>query len=55
MNEYSVELYIYNGDEGNIKALSLNGEKTEHRKKDMEARALSEYYKRKIKITGQKI
>ena len=53
MNEFKIELYIDNGNEENIKISSLNEKETEHRKKDMEARALSEYYKRKI--TAKKI
>lgn len=55
MNEFKVELYIDNGKEENIKILRLNEKETEHWKRDMEARALSEYYKQKIKITTQKI
>jgi hypothetical protein len=53
MNEFKVELYIDNGNEENIKISRLNENETEHWKKNMEARALSEYYKRKI--TTQKI
>ncbi len=53
MNEFKVELYIDNGNEENIKISRLNEKETEHWKKNMEARALSEYYKRKI--TTQKI
>ena len=47
MNEFKVELYIDNGNEENIKISRLNEKETEHWKKNMEARALSEYYKRK--------
>ena len=55
MNEFKVELYIDNGNEENIKISSLNEKDMEQWKKDVETRALSEYYKQKIKVTGQKI
>lgn len=54
MNEYRLELYIDHGDEGSIKISSLK-EKTDNWKKDVEARALSEYYKQRIKVTVQKV
>lgn len=54
MNEFRVELFIDSGDEEDIKLSSLNKKDTEQWKKDMETRALSEYYKQKIKITHQK-
>ena len=54
MNEFKVELCIDNGNEENIKISRLNEKETEHWKKNMEARALSEYYKRKIKVSVQK-
>lgn len=53
MNEFKVELYIDNGNEENIEISRLNEKETERWKRDMEARALSEYYKRKI--TARKI
>lgn len=55
MNEFKVERYIDNGNEENIKISSLNEKETEHWKKNLEVRALSEYYKQKIKITAKKI
>ena len=49
MEDYCVEYYIDNGVQ--ITELSsMNEEETEQWKKDMEERALSEYYNRKIKI-----
>lgn len=50
MNEFRVEYYIDNGEEQNIKVSGLNEKDMEEWKKDMEARALSEYYNKKIKI-----
>ena len=55
MNEFVVELFIASDDEQDVKLSSLNEDEIEQWKKDMEARALSEYYNRKIKITDQKI
>ena len=50
MDEYKVEFFIASDDEENIKLSSLNEKDMEEWKKDMEARALSEYYNKKIKI-----
>ena len=55
MNEFKVELFIASDDEQDIMLSSLNEEKIEKWKEDMEARALSEYYKQNIKVTNQKI
>ena len=55
MNEFIIEYYIDSGDNQIIKLSSFNEKNMEQWKKDMEVRALSEYYKQKIKITDQKI
>ncbi|MBR3934129.1 MAG: hypothetical protein IKJ68_09515 [Clostridia bacterium] len=55
MNEFRSELFIASDDEQDIMLSSLNKEEMEKWKEDMEVRALSEYYKQKIKITEQKI
>lgn len=55
MDEYKVELFIANDDEQDIMLLSLNEDEMEQWKKDMEARALSEYHNQKIKIQSKKI
>jgi len=54
MNEFRVELFIDSGEE-DIKLSSMNEKEMEQWKKNMELRALSEYYKRKIKISDPKI
>ena len=50
MDEYTIEFLIANDDEQNINISSLNEKEMERWKKDMEARALSVYYNKKIKI-----
>ena len=55
MNEFRVELFVARDDEQDIMLSSLNEDEIEKWKEDMEVRALSEYYKQKIKITDQKI
>lgn len=55
MDEYKVEFFIASDDEQEAKLSSLNEEEMEKWKEDMEVRALSEYYKQKIKIEDQKI
>ena len=55
MNEFVVELFIVSDDEQEVMLSSLNEDEMEKWKEDMEVRALSEYYKQKIKITDQKI
>lgn len=55
MNEFVVELFIDNGNSQIKELSSLNEKEMEQWKKDIEARALSEYYKRKIKIQSKKI
>ena len=55
MNEFKVELFVASDDEQDIKLSSLNEDEIKKWKEDMEVRALSEYYKQKIKITDQKI
>lgn len=54
MNEFRVELFVARDDEQDIMLSSLNEDEIEKWKEDMEVRALSEYYKQKIKITDQK-
>lgn len=55
MNEFAVELFIANDDEQYVMLSSLNEDEMEQWKKDMEARALSEYHNQKIKIKSKKI
>ena len=53
MDEYKVELFIDSGEE-NIELSALSENDIEQWKKDMEARALSAYYNKKIKIADKK-
>ena len=55
MNEFVVELFVTSDDEQVIMLSSLNEDEMEQWKKDMEARALSEYHNQKIKIKRKKI
>ncbi len=50
MDEFRIEFYIDSGDNQNIKLSGLNEKDMEQWKKDMEARALNEYYNKKVKI-----
>lgn len=50
MKDYSIEYYIDNGDGQSIKLSALNEKDIKEWRKNMEARALSEYYNKKIKI-----
>ena len=54
MNEYCIEVFIESDEDENVKSLNLNEENKQEWKEEMEARALSEYYKRKIIISEQK-
>ena len=54
MNEFVVELFVASDDEQDIMLSSLNEDEMEQWKKDMEARALSEYHNKKIKIKSKK-
>lgn len=51
MDEFRVEYYIDTGDEKKIKFSELSKKDKERWKKDMESRAISEYYNKKIKIS----
>ena len=55
MNEFRVELFIASDEEQDVMLSSLDEDEMEKWKEDMEVRALSEYYKQKIKIADQKI
>ena len=55
MGEYKVEFFIASDGEKEVKLSSLNEDEMEQWKKDMEARALSEYHNQKIKIKSKKI
>ncbi len=55
MDEYKVEFFIVSDNEQNTKLSSLNEKEMEQWRKDLETRALSEYYNRKIKIRSKKI
>ena len=50
MNAFRVERYIDNGNKENTNFLNLNEKEVNQWKKDIEARALSEFYNTKIKI-----
>ena len=54
MNEFRVELFVTSDNEHEVMLSSLTEDEMEKWKEDMEARALSEYYNQKIKITDQK-
>ena len=54
MNEFTIELFIDNHDEEYIAILNLDNTELQPWKSDIEAKALSEYYKRKIIISEQK-
>ena len=54
MNEYSIDLLIESDEDETVEPLNLNEENKQEWKEEMEARALSEYYKRKIIISEQK-
>lgn len=54
MNEYCIEVFIESDEDENEKSLNLNEENKQEWKEEMEARALSEYYKRKIIISEQR-
>lgn len=55
MNDFRVELFVASDDEQDVMLSSLDEDEMEKWKEDMEVRALSEYYKQKIKTTDQKI
>ena len=50
MDDFRVEFYIDDGNLRNTKLSKLTGKEFEQWKKDMETRALSKYYNKKIKI-----
>lgn len=54
MNDFIVELYIDDGSEGDMKFSDLNKKEKEQWKKNIEQRALSEFYNRKVK-TGKNL
>ena len=54
MNEYSIVLLIESDEDETVEPLNLNEKNKKEWKEDMEAIALSEYYKRKIMISEQK-
>jgi hypothetical protein len=55
MNEFVVELFIASDDEQDVMLSSLSEGEMEQWKKDMEVRALSEYYNQKVKMSNKKI
>ena len=55
MNEFTIELFIDNKDAECIEILDLNNTELQLWRSDIEAKALSEYYNIKIKISNQKI
>ena len=50
MDDYNIEYCIDNGDERVIKLSGLNDKDLKEWRKDMEARALSEYYNKKVNV-----
>ena len=50
MNGFKVERYVDSEGKENTKFLNLNEKEVNQWKKDIEARALSEFYNKKIKI-----
>lgn len=50
MDEFRIEYYIDSGDNQDIKLSDLNEKDMEEWEKNMEVRALSIYYNKKIKI-----
>lgn len=50
MNEFVVELVLASDDEQDVVLSSLNEKEMEQWKKDMEERALGEYYDQKVNI-----
>ncbi len=55
MDEYKIEFFVASGEEQDVMLSNLNEDELEQWKKDMEERALSEYYNQKIKIMSKKI
>ena len=55
MNDFYIECYISNNDTENTKLSSLDKKDLLLWQKDMEERALSEYYKTTIKISNRHI
>ena len=55
MNEFVVKFFITSDDEQDVMLSSLNEDEMEQWKKDIEVRALSEYYNQKVKISSKKI
>lgn len=50
MNEFNVELFIDTGDKKSTKLSVLKEKELKKWKENMEIRALSEYYKQRVKI-----
>ena len=50
MDDYNIEYFIDNGDGQIIKLSVLNEKDLKEWRKDMEARALSGYYNKKVKV-----
>ena len=55
VNEFRIECYVSSDDTQKTKLSSLDKKDMLSWQKDMEARALSEYYNQKIKVSGKKI
>lgn len=55
MDDFRIEYFIESGNAQSIRLSSLDESEIEGWKKDMESRALSEYYNQKIKISSKKI
>lgn len=55
MDGYRVEFFVADDDGEEKEFLELNEKDTNQWKKDLEARALSEYYNKKVKVSDKKI
>lgn len=54
MDEFRIKYYIDCGDGQNAELSSLDEKDMNQWKRDIEARALSEYHNKKIKVSGKK-
>ena len=55
MDDFRIEYFIESENAQSIRLSSLDESEIEEWKKDMESRALGEYYNQKIKISSKKI
>ena len=55
MNEFRLECYVHSDDNQNTKILNLNEKDINQWRKKIEARALTEYYNKKIEVSDKNI